>query len=56
MIAEILANALGGILSEVLGKVLKQPIKSMLDEQSMNRALIYAVNRAETTFMLLMPG
>ncbi len=50
MIAEILANALGGILSEVLGKVLKQPIKSMLDEQSMNRALIHAVNRAETTF------
>jgi hypothetical protein len=50
MIAEILANALGGILSEVLGRVFKQPIKSMLDEQSMNRALISAVNRAEVTF------
>ncbi len=50
MIAEILANALGGILGEVLGRVFKQPIKSMLDEQSMNRALISAVNRAETTF------
>lgn len=50
MIAEILANALGGILSEVLGRVLKQPLKSMFDEQSMNRALINAVNRAEATF------
>jgi len=48
MIAEILANALGGILSEVLGKVLKQPIRSMLDEQNMRRALINAVDRAES--------
>jgi tetratricopeptide (TPR) repeat protein len=50
MIAEILANVLGGILNEVLGRVFKQPIKSILDERSMSRALISAVNRAETTF------
>lgn len=50
MIADILANALGGILNEVLGWVFKQPLKSMLDERSMNRALIDAVNRAQTTF------
>jgi tetratricopeptide (TPR) repeat protein len=50
MIAEILANALGGILNEVFNGVFKQPLQSMLDERSMNRALIDAVNRAEATF------
>ncbi len=50
MIAEILANVLGGILSEMLGMVLKQPIRSVFDEQKMRRALIDAVNRAEATF------
>src|SRR6266700_2529433 len=43
MIAEILANALGGILSEVFGNVLKQPIKRLLDEHSMRGALTVAV-------------
>src|SRR6266567_3123688 len=50
MIAEILANALGGILSEVFGNVLKQPIKRLLDEHSMRGALTVAVKHAEERF------
>src|SRR6266704_6303807 len=50
MIAEILANALGEILSEVFGNVLKQPIKRLLDEHSMRGALTVAVKHAEERF------
>ena len=50
MIAEILANALGGILSEVLGTVLKQPVKRIFDEHNMQRSLTAAVKRAEERF------
>jgi hypothetical protein len=50
MIAEILANAPGGILSEVLGNVLKLPIRQMFDEQKVHSALIAAVKRAEERF------
>src|SRR2546425_5302010 len=50
MIAAILANAVGGILSEVLGTVLKQPVKRIFDEYNMQRALIAAVKRAEERF------
>lgn len=51
MIAEILSNALGGILGEVLGNVLKLPIRQMLDEQKVHSALIAAVQRAEERFI-----
>ncbi len=50
MIAEILANALGGILSEVLGTILKQPVKRMFDEYDLQRSLTAAVKRAEERF------
>ena len=50
MIEEILANAVGGILSEVLGTVLKQPVKRVFDEYNMQRALTAAVKRAEERF------
>ena len=50
MIAEILANAVGGILSEVLGTVLKQPVKRVFDEYDLQRDLTAAVKRAEERF------
>jgi hypothetical protein len=50
MIEGILANAVGGILSEVLGNVLKQPMKHLFDEHEMQRALSAAVQRAEERF------
>src|SRR6266700_29273 len=50
MIEEILANALGGILSEVLSPILKQPMNRMFDEYDMQRALTAAVKRAEERF------
>ena len=50
MIEEILANTLGGILSQVLGTVLKQPMEHMLDEYALHRALTAAVKSAEDRF------
>jgi tetratricopeptide (TPR) repeat protein len=50
VIEAILANALGGMLSEVFGTVLKQPMKRLLDEQELQRALTAAVKRAEERF------
>ncbi len=50
MIEEILANTLGGILSQVLGTVLKQPMEHMLDEYTLHRALTAAVKSAEDRF------
>jgi tetratricopeptide (TPR) repeat protein len=50
MIEEILANTLGGILSEVLGARLKQPIKRLFDEHDLQRALATAIKRAEGRF------
>jgi len=35
MIEEILAIAIGGILSEVFGTVLKQPVKRKFDEHDL---------------------
>ncbi len=50
MIEGILANAVGGILSEVFGTVLKQPMKRLFDEHEMQRAISAAVRRAEERF------
>jgi tetratricopeptide (TPR) repeat protein len=50
MIEAILANTLGGILSDVFGTVLKQPVKHMLDEHQMQRSLLAAIKRAEERF------
>jgi hypothetical protein len=50
VIAEILANAVGGILSEVLGTVLRQPLKRMFDEHDLQRSLTAAVKSAEERF------
>ena len=50
MIAEILANTVGGILSEVLGTVLKQPVRQMLEKYDLQRSLTAAVMRAEERF------
>ena len=50
MIEEILVNALGAIFGEVLGNVLKLPVKQMLSEQKMHSELIAAVKRAEKRF------
>jgi tetratricopeptide (TPR) repeat protein len=50
MIEAILANTLGGILSDVFGTVLKQPVKRMLDEHEMQRSLLDAIKRAEERF------
>jgi tetratricopeptide (TPR) repeat protein len=50
VIEGILANTVGGILSEVLGAVLKQPMKRVFDEHEMRRALTAAVKRAEERF------
>src|SRR5712691_3079138 len=50
MIEAILANTVGGILSEVLGTVLKQPVKRIFDEHNMQRSLTAAVKRAEERF------
>ena len=50
MLEGILTNALGGILSEVLGTVLKQPVKRIFDEYDLQRALTAAVKRAEDRF------
>lgn len=50
MIEAILANTLGGLLSDVFGTVLKQPVKRLLDERDMQRALVAAITRAEERF------
>jgi len=50
VIEAILANALGGLLSEMFGSVLKQPMKRMFDEHEMQRALAAAIKRAEERF------
>ena len=50
MIESILANALSGILNEVLGAALKQPIKQLFDEREMQRSLTAAIKRAEERF------
>jgi hypothetical protein len=50
VIAEILANAVGGILSEVLGTVLKQPVRQLLEEHNLQCSLTTAVTRAEERF------
>ena len=39
MLAEILANTVGGILSQVLGTMLKQPMDRLFDEYYMQHAL-----------------
>jgi tetratricopeptide (TPR) repeat protein len=50
VIEGILANVLGGILSEAFGTILKQPLKHVFDEHTMQVALIAAVKRAEERF------
>lgn len=50
MIAEILANVLGGILTEAFSNVFQQPLKHLFDERTMHRALLAAGERAEEQF------
>lgn len=50
MIPEVLANAVGAILGDVLGTMLKQPMKRIFDEREMQQALTAAVKRSEERF------
>src|SRR5947209_13311543 len=50
MLAEILTTAVSRILSEALGAMLKQPVKRIVDEYEMQRAITAAVKRAEDRF------
>jgi len=50
LLAEILANTVGGILSQVFGTLLKQPVDRLIDEYNMQHVLTAAVKRAEDRF------